>query len=860
MPKALTQLYSLSEIAQIIGTDEKKIHHYAHKGLINPELSNDSTARFTEVDCARLKIIKRADELGYEPDSIFDLIGKPDEVLNAADPVSACEQFAMERYKQIYDELNHCEILEQINKKCDLKLLITYIKHLKALQKKGSSDDRPEEVTPPGKPRPTGRGAQTSSGAPRQVSKPSPHIQHYSVEKLWDYINKAEQQGKGVSPGLQPHGTEPQSQPPHHVEGDRAFFKKPLKQGLSLLTSAQRHLNAQFWTPRTVHLRKKNIEQVWKVWLTASLLIAILSVAGYLLLSNDTGQGIQTPVTAPSSNAQTTAEDNAPSRESITESAPTLGAAEDRPTRDTIQPPEQQPTGQPPEAGAQYGRASIKDAADDAASNSSVPPEQRQASLTDQQSVPAAAAVMQPIESVPSSGVQLTDSKVPAPVQVKAVSIWHDALNNYYRADFTILNNSPATDEEPIVGYVFVHLQTADPASDHDGLLLPSGELHSGKPSQIRQGARFSIRHLKEMRIAAVSTLSPSEITSGSVMVFSPEGDLLLEQPFNVAVQPFFSTAKELPVNPDGKSATPSALTDAAFAKLQSQRTVAPGPQAPDKHVQSTTQPTDEPETLPPAETTAGSGGQAQSSGEKVPPIAKILKTNNPEAAIWEQKSYDAAVQGDLSRAIADATKAIELDPGRVNSYINRAWAYIEKNMLDQAIKDSETALSIDPQNAIAYNNRGLAHQRKAQTQKARDDYRNACELGLELGCQNRDTLINQSRIAELINQSQTAFKNKDWDGVVRVATEVINLDPQNAVAYTNRSVAYAKKSYLNKALKDSNEAIKHNPDFSLAYNNRGFVFELLGSNRKAAADYLKSCSLGLDLGCKNFERLNGTQ
>jgi curli production assembly/transport component CsgG len=82
-------------------------------------------------------------------------------------------------------------------------------------------------------------------------------------------------------------------------------------------------------------------------------------------------------------------------------------------------------------------------------------------------------------------------------------------------------------------------------------------------------------------------------------------------------------------------------------------------------------------------------------------------------------------------------------------------------------------------------------------------------------------------------------------------------MDPRNAIAYSNRSAAYAQKNFLNKALKDSNEAIRIDPDFSLAYNNRGYVFELLGSNKKAAADYLKSCSLGLDLGCKNFERLD---
>jgi DNA-binding transcriptional MerR regulator len=133
-PQASVTLYSLPEIAKTIGVDENQLHHYAHKGLIDPIFSNDSTSRFTAVDRVRLEIIKSAVKHGYNTENILNLIGRPDEVLNAADPVSTCHHFAMEKYKQIYDELSHCEPLEQLNKQCDLKLIKTYIKHLKELQ------------------------------------------------------------------------------------------------------------------------------------------------------------------------------------------------------------------------------------------------------------------------------------------------------------------------------------------------------------------------------------------------------------------------------------------------------------------------------------------------------------------------------------------------------------------------------------------------------------------------------------------------------------------------------------------------------------------------------------------------------
>ena len=119
MPNSSTKLYSFTEIAHILGIDEKQLHRLAHKGLIDPTLSNDKTARFKDIDCARLRIIKQADELGYESDAIFRLIGNPDEVLDSDDSIAVCQDFAMAKYKQIYDELNHCEPLEQLNKQCE---------------------------------------------------------------------------------------------------------------------------------------------------------------------------------------------------------------------------------------------------------------------------------------------------------------------------------------------------------------------------------------------------------------------------------------------------------------------------------------------------------------------------------------------------------------------------------------------------------------------------------------------------------------------------------------------------------------------------------------------------------------------
>jgi outer membrane biosynthesis protein TonB len=486
-------------------------------------------------------------------------------------------------------------------------------------------------------------------------------------------------------------------------------------------------------------------------------------------------------------------------------------------------------------------------------------PEERQPAdqkdaLSDEKPAQDVTAADKP-DAPPAQETAASDAKPPALLQVKGLSIGHDSLNNLYRADFTIVKNIAAEIPDPVSGYAFIHLNTqADENDTNNGLLIPSGELDAGRPTEIRRGAPFSIRNLIKMRVKTVSTVPPESISNGKLLVYSPEGKLLLDQPFKVPIQPFFSPVAEKPTAPgDNKTAKEAPPKPAPEPKPAPK----PKPQIAERE---SLKPTPQPETQdtsPAVASTPAPVKEPLRPVETVEPLAGIKKTDHPDAAIWEQKSYDAAVKGNFDRAIADATKAIELDPGRVNPYINRSWAYIEKDMLGQAINDCKVALYLDPKNTFAYNNRGLAFQRSNQTAKAQSDYRSACELGLDLGCQNLNSLVNQSRIAELIESSKTAFKAKNWDGVIRATTAVIKIDPQNSVAYTNRSAAYAQKNYLAKALKDSNEAIKHDPQFSLAYNNRGYVFELLGNDRKAAADYLKSCSLGLNLGCKNFDKMN---
>ena len=59
--------------------------------------------------------------------------------------------------------------------------------------------------------------------------------------------------------------------------------------------------------------------------------------------------------------------------------------------------------------------------------------------------------------------------------------------------------------------------------------------------------------------------------------------------------------------------------------------------------------------------------------------------------------------------------------------------------------------------------------------------------------------------------------------------TKAIELNPDYAIAYNNRGVAYYLKKEYESAIVDFTKAIELNPDYAIAYNNRGMAYGVKG-------------------------------
>ncbi|MEG3951207.1 MULTISPECIES: tetratricopeptide repeat protein [unclassified Microcoleus] len=71
-----------------------------------------------------------------------------------------------------------------------------------------------------------------------------------------------------------------------------------------------------------------------------------------------------------------------------------------------------------------------------------------------------------------------------------------------------------------------------------------------------------------------------------------------------------------------------------------------------------------------------------------------------------------------------------------------------------------------------------------------------------------------------------------------------IQLDPNNAMAYSNRSLLKYALGKKEDAIADYDRAIQLNPNYADAYNNRGNLKSTLDDKQSAIEDYQKAADL----------------
>ena len=190
--------------------------------------------------------------------------------------------------------------------------------------------------------------------------------------------------------------------------------------------------------------------------------------------------------------------------------------------------------------------------------------------------------------------------------------------------------------------------------------------------------------------------------------------------------------------------------------------------------------------------------------------------------------------RNDFDKALADCSRAIELDPRSTLAYAMRGLMLLQKGNFEGAIADTGKALELDPRNPVLYRQRGMAKFQKGDFDGAIADYDKAVEIepSYESYRQralphfakgNYDKVIDDLSMAiekspepvrELYNvRAQAKFRKKDWGGAIIDYNTGIKIDPKFPDAYFFRGLTLLNQGKDVEAQKDFDKFLELAPD-----------------------------------------------
>jgi tetratricopeptide (TPR) repeat protein len=125
--------------------------------------------------------------------------------------------------------------------------------------------------------------------------------------------------------------------------------------------------------------------------------------------------------------------------------------------------------------------------------------------------------------------------------------------------------------------------------------------------------------------------------------------------------------------------------------------------------------------------------------------------------------------------------------PDHAHAYYCRALASFKRGRYEKAVADCSKAIELDPRHALAWNNRGVAHSRLGQREKALADYSRAIALDPELA----RAWYNRGSLCGTLEQ---------FDKAVTDLSRALGLDSDYAVFWNTRGLVYFKQGQPAKA------------------------------------------------------------
>jgi tetratricopeptide (TPR) repeat protein len=230
-------------------------------------------------------------------------------------------------------------------------------------------------------------------------------------------------------------------------------------------------------------------------------------------------------------------------------------------------------------------------------------------------------------------------------------------------------------------------------------------------------------------------------------------------------------------------------------------------------------------------------GAAQPAASEAAPPDAADSRTDQPaDAAGFAQRGAAFAARRDFRHAIADLTRACELDPSRANYFYLRGRAYRDDSQPDLAMADFDRALTLKPDDLPARLERAELHAQRMESAATIADLDAASTAAAkEADVRPQLGLLYQrtGQFAQAVAQFTLWIDSHDRSDV--------------HMAHTLRMRCWSRGLWgqqLDAALSDCDAAVRSMPDSADPFTNRCLVRLRRGDYDRAIADCDRALSL----------------
>ncbi|MBX9666799.1 MAG: tetratricopeptide repeat protein [Candidatus Obscuribacterales bacterium] len=230
---------------------------------------------------------------------------------------------------------------------------------------------------------------------------------------------------------------------------------------------------------------------------------------------------------------------------------------------------------------------------------------------------------------------------------------------------------------------------------------------------------------------------------------------------------------------------------------------------------------------------------------------------------------------GSFDEAIADLSKAIELDPSCPLFYLRRAEVFESVDNFESKLQDLKDGAKIEAQRTVCLSHGEYHHGGEpdhihvklanvlwgeVQNQEALAVVASALQLNpqsshayaLRAALHNHFGYTEQSAVdfARSISlepnsilpywlRAQIYMDDSEFEACAEDLSIVISIDPENKFAFFLRSHCHFEMEDYDESILDLNSALELDPDYGNAYYHRGLSFFELGQYENAMADFL---------------------